>query len=137
MNLPIVSLDRAVYPQGAQVHATITDTWLNIDPTDEDSWTFGTVDTSGAGVSTHYQVFDENGNEAGNNASNLSVAAGSLTDTLDNLMCEENCVLELNPDVQGKGFVVDLQDNGDTAIVDDDVAVQDPDKLVYCNNQWT
>ena len=34
-----ISLDRQVYPTGAQLHATITDAWLNIDPTDEDSWT--------------------------------------------------------------------------------------------------
>jgi hypothetical protein len=60
------SLDRAVYPQGAQVHATITDLWLNIDPTDEDSWTFGTTGTGNkAAATTNYQVFDENGNQAG------------------------------------------------------------------------
>jgi hypothetical protein len=35
--------DRAKYPQGAQVHFTVEDPWLNIDPTDEDSWTFDTV----------------------------------------------------------------------------------------------
>ncbi len=34
-----VELDRATYPLNAQVHVTITDLWLNIDPTDEDSWT--------------------------------------------------------------------------------------------------
>ena len=49
------SLDRSTYPPGSQVHATITDLWLNIDPTDEDSWTFGSVGT----LSTNYQVFDE------------------------------------------------------------------------------
>jgi hypothetical protein len=47
-------LDRAIYPQGSQVHATITDLWLNIDPTDEDSWTFGTDENNS--TSTNYQV---------------------------------------------------------------------------------
>ncbi|MCE2615171.1 MAG: hypothetical protein LVO36_04625, partial [Nitrosopumilus sp. (ex Thoosa mismalolli)] len=35
-------LDRTIYPVDSQVHPTITDIWLNVDPTDEDSWTFGT-----------------------------------------------------------------------------------------------
>jgi hypothetical protein len=37
-----LSLDRTTYPTDAQVHMTISDIWLNIDPTDEDSWTFAT-----------------------------------------------------------------------------------------------
>ena len=48
------------------MHATITDLWLNIDPTDEDSWTFSTVGT----ISTNYQVFNENGEVAGDIALN-------------------------------------------------------------------
>ena len=36
-------LDKSSYGQGDEVHATVTDLWLNIDPTDEDSWTFGTT----------------------------------------------------------------------------------------------
>jgi hypothetical protein len=56
------SLDREFYPRGAAFHATLTDQALNIDPTDEDSWTFNTVDTLPA---TYYQFFDESGNNAG------------------------------------------------------------------------
>jgi hypothetical protein len=51
-------LDRSAYPRGAQVHYTITDIGLNIDPTDEDSWTFQASPTN---QTTAYQVFDENG----------------------------------------------------------------------------
>ncbi|MCA9828411.1 MAG: hypothetical protein KC444_08525, partial [Nitrosopumilus sp.] len=105
------SLDRAVYPQGAQVHATITDLWLNVDPTDEDSWTFGTVGTH----STNYQVFDENGLQDGDVSSNTDT--NTLTSQLSALMCEDNCVLKFNPDVQGKGIVGTLQDNDDSAII--------------------
>jgi hypothetical protein len=76
-----LSLDRSVYPQGAQVHATITDLWLNIDPTDEDSWTFGTI-TNGS-ATTNYQVFDENGIGAGNSTTNTD---SELTDALSLLM---------------------------------------------------
>ena len=51
-----IELDRASYPQGAEVHATITDAWLNIDPTDEDSWTFNTVSGD-----AFYHVYNDNG----------------------------------------------------------------------------
>ncbi|MCV0373144.1 MAG: hypothetical protein K5793_06275 [Nitrosarchaeum sp.] len=111
-NFASMSLDRAIYPQGAQVHVTISDLWLNIDPTDEDSWTFGTSGT----ISTHYQVFDENGAAVGDTATNIRTGSTSLTGKLSNLMCEDNCVLKLNPDVQGKGKVITLQDNDDSAI---------------------
>ena len=106
-----LTLDRAVYPRSAQVHATITDLWLNIDPTDEDSWTFAAVDNSSK--RTAYQVFDENGLAVGNSTSNID---SDLTDVLSTLMCEDNCVLLFNPDVQGTGDVVTLQDNDDTVL---------------------
>ena len=53
-----ISKDRASYPQGADLHFTISDNWLNVDPTDEDSWTFGSNSTNSTTV---YQAFDENG----------------------------------------------------------------------------
>ena len=66
-----LSLDRTTYPQGSSVHFVMTDLQLNIDPTDEDSWTFATNATAQAttstersgtnGTQTFYQVFDENG----------------------------------------------------------------------------
>ncbi len=121
------ALDRTVYPQGAQVHATITDLWLNIDPTDEDSWTFATIagqdpNRTTDTVSTNYQVFDENGSLAGDNT--LNTDTNLLTASLSNLMCEDNCRLLLNPDVQSKGNVVTLQDNGDSSIELNAVNVQ-------------
>ena len=54
----MVSTDRTSYPQSANVHITISDNWLNVDPTDEDSWSFGTNSTNSTTV---YQAFDENG----------------------------------------------------------------------------
>src|SRR3989304_8333664 len=56
--------DRTNYPQGADVHIVISDNWLNVDPTDEDSWTFGSNSTNSTTV---YQAFDENGAGAGAN----------------------------------------------------------------------
>ena len=108
-------LDRASYPRGSEVHVTITDLWLNIDPTDEDSWTFGTLGS----VSTNYQVFDENGNAPGDVASNTDANALDFG-TLKSLMCEDNCILEFNPNVNGQGNVATLQDNDDSQIISTD-----------------
>ena len=121
------SLDRAVYPQKAQVHVTITDLWLNIDPTDEDSWTFGTNAsyvaanvnagaTSLDGTSTNYQVFDENGattTSGAGSASGIIDISGNFT----SMMIEDNGVLILNADAQSSGTtVLTLQDNDDSVL---------------------
>ncbi|MCV0401909.1 MAG: hypothetical protein K5777_08045 [Nitrosopumilus sp.] len=111
-NFASASLDRAVYPQGAEVHATLTDLWLNVDPTDEDSWTFGTVST----ITTNYQVFNENGLAVGNYTTNTDSNRLNAT-ALSTLMCEDNCIMEFNPDVQGKGDVATLQDNDDSVLI--------------------
>ena len=55
-HLASLSLDRDYYPPGANVHMIITSLSHNIDPTDEDSWTY---DTSNGNA--YYQVFDESG----------------------------------------------------------------------------
>ena len=108
-----LELDRSIYSAGQEVHATITDLWLNIDPTDEDSWTFAANDASGI-ANSFYQVFDENGS-----------AAGDLVDTndfgldknqLSDLMCDDNCILFINPNQQGTVGQVTLQDNDDSEI---------------------
>ena len=53
-----LSLDRDTYPAGADVHMTITSLAHNIDPTDEDSWTYNT-----ANGTVSYQQFNENGED--------------------------------------------------------------------------
>ncbi|EIJ65645.1 hypothetical protein BD31_I0645 [Candidatus Nitrosopumilus salaria BD31] len=104
-----VSLDRAKYPQNAQIHATITDLWLNIDPTDEDSWTFGTRAANTTSVGPHYQVFNENGGSGG--------AAININSKLSSLMCEDNCRLLVNPNVQNAANpVLTIQDNDDSIL---------------------
>jgi hypothetical protein len=104
-----LDLDRTTYPRSAQVHATITDIQLNIDPTDEDSWTFGTKSTN---KTTFYQVFTSDGVKAGDGR--LSKA---LTGNLTGLMFEKNGVMVLNVDAQSSGTdIVLIQDNADTDI---------------------
>ncbi len=108
-----IELDRSSYTPGAPVHATITDLWLNIDPTDEDSWTFGTTGTGEEG-STNYQVFNENGAAVGDIVSNTD--NNLLTNALDDLMCEDNCRLITTTNADGTGNVITLSDNNDSVI---------------------
>ena len=98
-----IELDRTSYPQGADVHATITDPWLNIDPTDEDSWTFA---TAGDNEAIFYQVFDESGERTSEDDPSVLSNAGDL-------MCEDGCVLKLDTAVQGDSIIT-LQDNNDS-----------------------
>jgi plastocyanin len=107
-----IELDKPLYKVDSNVLLTITDLWLNIDPTDEDSWTFGTF----GNVSANYQVFDENGNQAGD-ANN---GVFDITSITSNLMCDNNCILTTNPDVQSTGFVITLQDNEDSVLINVD-----------------
>ncbi len=83
-------LDRGAYPQSAHVHLEVTDAWLNIDPTSEDDWYFNTVGDYGASYrgTDNYVVLQDTG-----------------------LMCDDNCVLIINPDRQ------DANDNGVLKVV--------------------
>ena len=53
-----LSFDKEHYGLKHEVGVTITNNEFNIDPTDEDSWTFGTLPTN---ATVFYQLFDENG----------------------------------------------------------------------------
>ncbi len=110
-----LEIDSNYYFIDSQVYPTITDVWLNIDPTDEDSWTFGTYDT----ISSNYQVFDKNGIAVGDTPENTD--DNLLTGKLNELMCEDNCRLLINPNAQSAlNPVLTLQDNDDTGIVGTD-----------------
>ena len=103
--------DRTVFPTGAQVHLTLTDVQLNIDPTDEDSWTWGTLGTN---KTTVYQLFNENGVAAADGTAGAVDLSTNLQ--TDEFMFETNGVLEINLDAQGVGNeVLRIVDNGDSA----------------------
>jgi hypothetical protein len=108
-NMIGLSLDRSNYPINSQVHATMTDPQLNIDPTDEDSWTFGTSPTNST---IFYQLFDENGAKTGDGR-----VSNALTGNLTGLMFESNGLVEVDGDVQSSGTpVILIQDNADSGI---------------------
>ena len=113
-------LDKAVYPQGAQVQITITDTWLDIDPTDDDIWTFTTA--SGA-EAAYYGLFSVNEDDLLEEDFLESITL--TTDELADLMCDDNCVLKLDPDTQGTGNVLTLQDTTDADLTHEG-STQDP-----------
>ena len=55
-----ISFDKDHYGLGHEVGVTIGNNEFNLDPTDEDSWTFGTTPTN---ATVYYQLFDENGSD--------------------------------------------------------------------------
>jgi len=101
-------LDRSAYPQGAQVQLTISDVALNIDPTDEDSWTFGTRSDNSTAF---YQFFTEDGALAYSGLGPSKALTGNLT----KLMFDGNAVLKINKSPQGTA-VLQIQDNADSII---------------------
>ncbi|GBL41205.1 S-layer protein [Nitrosarchaeum sp.] len=107
------ALDRSVYTTSSQVHLTVTDLWLNIDPTDEDSWTFGTQESNSTSFGSYYQVFDENG--AGNGDLVTNGVNQLSKSTLQTMMTETNGLLRVDANTQSAtNPVLTLQDNGDS-----------------------
>ncbi|MDE1769001.1 MAG: hypothetical protein KGI28_00425 [Thaumarchaeota archaeon] len=85
---------RPDYPQGAQVQADLIDPQLNIDPTEEDSWTWGTAIKNNT---LFYQAFDRNGKPDADGTLGMQDITGNLT----TLMFNHNGKLTLNPRPQG------------------------------------
>jgi hypothetical protein len=110
-----LDLDRNVYPQGAQVHATITDQQLNIDPTDEDVWTFQTTQSTPA---TYYQLVNENGGDGF--AGTGPLVAIDVSGSLSNLMFGDNGVL----------LIRYTTPNGQTNILERQFTDKQPDTLI-------
>lgn len=86
-------INRADFPQGAQVQADLIDPQLNIDPTDEDSWTWG---TSIKNNTLFYQAFDKNGKPDADGTPAMQTLVGNLT----TLMFNHNGRLTLNPSLK-------------------------------------
>ena len=85
--------------RSAAVHVTLADPQLNIDPTDEDSWTW---DTAAATNRMFYQAFDEDGTVVANGGAGMANIIPSQTA----LMFEKNGKLTVNLAAQGPTFTV-------------------------------
>ena len=102
--------DRMSYPRSAQVDLTMTNPIMNIDPTDEDSWTFGTGGTTSTNQTLYYQIFNADGSLQATNKISKSLTANTTS-----LMFNHNDYLKLNTAAQG-ATVLNLQDNADQVL---------------------
>ena len=102
-----LNLDRSSYPRSSDVNIQIADLNLNIDPTSEDSWSFG---TNPSNPSTYYMLYESNGNLDADG----TVGAINLIPTLKTMMFKDNGVLKINPSVQGQSNIVTINDNADS-----------------------
>ena len=96
--------NRPDFPQGAQVQADLIDPQLNIDPTEEDSWTWGTSTTNNT---VFYQTFSRNGQPDADGTLGMQDVSGNLTA----MMFNHNGKLTTIPRPQGVQ-VVEAQSNG-------------------------
>lgn len=103
-NLIGIVSNRTFWPRGGQVHGDLIDPQLSIDPTDENSWTWG---TSISNNTLFYQAFDRNGNQDADG----TIAMQNLSGNLTSMMFNHNGKLTQNPAPQGV-LVAKLQING-------------------------
>jgi len=111
-NLISSSVDRTAYPTDSQVFVQINDPQLNIDPTEEDSWTWGANATNST---LYYEAFTRNGAADADGVVVGTVPAmqnlmGNITSNAI-FMFNHNGKFTLNPAAQGV-TVVDFQKNG-------------------------
>ena len=118
---PGLSLDRSIYPAGAQVHVTIEDNRLNIDPTSDDIWAWNTADQT-----MYYMV------NADNSARDLSLGTDEV-EWLATGACGD-CVLLIEPNRQNdkllEDAVLELVSLGDLPIretVEEVIGVEEDD----------
>ncbi|MDE1767015.1 MAG: hypothetical protein KGI27_12210, partial [Thaumarchaeota archaeon] len=103
-NLISVTTDRTAYPENAAVFLTMNDPQLNIDPTEEDSWTWGSSPTNNT---LYYEAFDRNGQP---DADKYSSAMQNLVGNLTSMMFNHNGKFTFSPSAQTP--VVNFQANG-------------------------
>ena len=112
----------ATYPRSAQVHVTLTDTSLDIDPTDVDTWTWSTTPGS---EKVYYRVFDDGGrfiDRAEATRDTLNTGHPELSGSLGDLLCEA-CLVTINADPQNTGKpLLTVDDNSDNVIEGDSIA---------------
>jgi hypothetical protein len=114
-------VDRDHWGLGHEINLTITDVQYNIDPTDEDVWTFA-ADPSTA--TTYYALFTENGTvDSETNNTAISNDANQMSGTWG--MDTGVLIIDRNgpENTDGQALannVIDYQDNGDQIVTDAD-----------------
>jgi len=111
-NLISSSLDRTAYPVNSQVFVTVNDPQLNIDPTEEDSWTWAANATNNK---VFYMAFNRNGGKDADGTLGMQNLIGNLTTFLFN----HNGKVTINPAAQTAN-VIDFQKNGKQVLTSTD-----------------
>jgi Subtilase family len=119
-NLISVTPDKTSYPNGAQVYLTMNDPQLNIDPTEEDSWTWG---ANANNNTLFYEAFDRNGERDADGTAAMQNLAGNLTA----MMFNHNGKFTINP-FSGNVLVIDFQSNGKQMLNSSATTSGDPTK---------
>ncbi len=111
------SVDRTAYPVNSQVFVTINDPQLNVDPTEEDSWTWAANATSNK---LFYMAFNRNGiADADGNVTAGKQAMQNLIGNLTLFNFNHNGRLTINPAAQSNN-VIDFQKNGKQVLTSTD-----------------
>ncbi len=112
----MITLDKMSYRPGADIKIDISDLILNIDPTDEDSWTWASASDEGG---IYYQLFDKDGTNSADGtdgAFNIQVEGN-----LAAMMFDDSGKFILNPNpYRATNAVTILQDNDYTVLEDKD-----------------
>jgi len=126
-----LELDRSGASQGSEVHLTITDNQLNIDPTAEDIVIFY-IETGSEGVSftnstgyhtTEYRAFDNSFDDNGvliinNNTNSAAIAVLNATVTLDDVNADNHMVFWESAENSGVFVNTDDNDNSNLNVND-------------------
>src|SRR3989344_4841660 len=136
-----MTFDRTLYPSNSFVHVTLQDFQLNIDPTDEDSWTWGSnIRDTTTNKTVFYMLFNDTGKPDADgkttDPNNYKVrlataptgvilgystatrtAAQNLFGNLTSLMFEDNGMLTFNNNTSGSGTdLIKLANNTDVSL---------------------
>jgi hypothetical protein len=105
-----LSFDKDHYGLTHEVGVTLGNNEMNIDPTDEDSWTFGTLPTN---ATVFYGLFDENGgNDASTTNGAIQFTQGSQPFSFDTGVLE----IDRNGPGDASNNILMFQDNGDQRV---------------------
>ena len=117
-NLVELQIDQDRYLPNQDVRLTIMDAILNVDPTDEDSWTWASDPSNHA---VYYQAFSENGQiDADGVVVNGIAAMQDLAAILPDLMFEDSGILIVDKNSQGVPHDVLVLDDTDNEILFED-----------------
>ena len=105
--------DKEHYGLKHEIGVTLYNNELNLDPTDEDSWTFGTLPTN---ATIFYQLFDENGNN--DSSATNGVTKFDMFTAASTFGFNDGAVLKIdrNGANDATNNIIMFQDNGDQVV---------------------